>query len=403
VTRAILVSGGCLVGAALIAAGVMVLLGGDGHVARETAQLAAASGLLLLVVVHLYARTRATGSFRLQFAVSVAGVAVLALGVVLWSARQMFVSESDAAVLGSLMAFAAIIGVRAATILAERSARDVEQLRAGLERIESGDLDHRIVPQGAAELRALAEAANEMAAALRAAGDERARSDGARRSLVAAVSHDLRTPLASLRLLVDGLRDGVIEPAAVDEALERMDHHLRALGTLVDDLFELARIDAGDTVWDMHAVGVDELVDETVEAFRPQAARQGLELVDDVEDAGLAVHANPDRLQRVLANLLQNAIRHTSQARTVTVRAQAAPERFVLFEVADDGVGLSGDDAECAFERFWRGGRGASRPSGDGAGLGLPICRAIVEAHGGRIWIEPGGAGTRVRFLVPVG
>ena len=98
-TRAILISAACLIGAALTSAVVMVLLGGDGHVARETAQLAAASGLLLLGVVHLYARTRATGSFRVQFAVSVAGVAVLALGVVLWSARQMFVSESDAAVL----------------------------------------------------------------------------------------------------------------------------------------------------------------------------------------------------------------------------------------------------------------------------------------------------------------
>jgi signal transduction histidine kinase len=242
-----------------------------------------------------------------------------------------------------------------------------------------------------------------MAAALRAAGDERARSEGARRALVAAVSHDLRTPLASLRLLVDGLRDGVIEPAAAEAALASMDHHLRALGTLVDDLFELARIDSGDIAWDLHTIAVEELVDETVEAFRPQARQRGLELLDLVDDGQLSVIANPDRLQRVLANLLQNAIRHTARARTVTVRAERTPEPFVLFEVADDGVGLSPDDAERAFERFWRGGRGATRPTGDGAGLGLPICRAIVEAHGGRIWIEPGGAGTRVRFLVPAG
>ena len=280
-TRAIAsISAACLVGAALTAAGVMVLLGGDGHVARETAQLAAASGLLLLVVVHLYARTRATGSFRLQFAVSVAGVAVLALGVVLWSARQMFVSESDAAVLGSLMAFAAIIGVRARR--SSPSAAPATWSGCGTGWSASRAATSTIASRRRARrsCRRWPRPPTTWRPPSRAAGDERARSEGARRTLVAAVSHDLRTPLASLRLLVDGLRDGVIEPAAVDEALERMDHHLRALGTLVDDLFELARIDAGDIAWELHAVGVDELVDETVEAFRPQAAQQGLELID---------------------------------------------------------------------------------------------------------------------------
>jgi signal transduction histidine kinase len=148
-------------------------------------------------------------------------------------------------------------------------------------------------------------------------------------------------------------------------------------------------------------VGVDELVDETVEAFRPQAERRGLELRDAVADGGLTVQGDPDRLQRVLANLLQNAIGHTAHARTVTVRAERV-DGHVLFEVADDGEGLPAEDAELAFERFWRGGSGATRPAGDGAGLGLPICRAIVEAHGGRIWIEPdAGRGTRVRFMLP--
>jgi signal transduction histidine kinase len=297
------------------------------------------------------------------------------------------------------MVFAAIVGVRAAAILARRSARDVARLRDGLERIARDDLSHRIPPDGAAELRDLAEAANRLAEALQRAREERQRSDAARRALVAAVSHDLRTPLAALRVVVDGLREGVIEPGALEPTLATMDRQLRALSLLVDDLFELARIDAGDLRWEMRAVAVDELVDETVEAFRPQAAQRGLQLRDAVA-GDLAVQGDPDRLQRVLANLLQNAIGHTARARTVTVRAERVDGQ-VLFEVADDGEGLPADEAELAFERFWRGGSGAARPAGDGAGLGLPICRAIVEAHGGRIWIEPGGDGTRVRFLLP--
>ena len=361
--------------------------------------LAVPVGAVWLTATHLAAGARSTGSLRAQYALAVAGTVVVACAVVLAMAALMFVSERDAALLAALMAFAAVVGARTATVLAARAADDVERVREGLDAIAAGDLGRRIEPGGASELQSLARSANHLAESLERASEERDAAERARRALVASVSHDLRTPLTSLRLLVDAIRDGVVaEPAEVRVALDRIGTNAEALSALVDDLFELARLEAGDVTWALSAVEVGELVSETVEALRPQAEHKGLRLAGGVEGAAPPISANPEKLQRVLANLIGNALRHTPPDGTVMVRAEPA-DRYVLFEVADDGEGMSADDAEHAFDRFWRS--DAARQGG-GAGLGLSICQAIVEAHGGRIWIEPGRArGTSVRFTVP--
>jgi signal transduction histidine kinase len=295
-----------------------------------------------------------------------------------------------------------VVGARTAAVLADRAARDVDELRAGLDAIAAGDLGRRVEPRGPDELVGLAHSANAMAARLEQGREELAAADRSRRELVAAVSHDLRTPLAALRLLVEGVQDGVISgEREIAAALDAVGTHVRALSSLVDDLFEIARLDAGEIAWSPQRVAVDELLGETVEAFRPQAERKGLRLGRVVAGGVGGVSASPERLQRVLHNLVQNALRHTPADGSVTLRAEPAEQRFVLIEVADTGAGIAEADRERAFERFYRGGEEAARPLG-GAGLGLSICRAIVEAHGGRIWIEPAEPhGTRVRFTVP--
>jgi signal transduction histidine kinase len=229
---------------------------------------------------------------------------------------------------------------------------------------------------------------------------ERDDAELARRNLIASVSHDLRTPLTSLRLLVEAIGDGVVAgPAETADALRRARGNVATLSALVDDLFELARLEAGDIAWTVSHVGVAELIDETVEAFRPQAERKGLVLRERVAADVAPVQGNPEKLQRVLYNLVQNAVRHTPADGTVTLRAER-DDRFVRIEVADDGEGIPAEQAEQVFERFFRGGDGAR--NGTGAGLGLSISRAIVEAHGGRIWIEAGEQrGARVCFTVP--
>jgi signal transduction histidine kinase len=229
---------------------------------------------------------------------------------------------------------------------------------------------------------------------------ERDASEQARRGLVAAVSHDLRTPLTSLRLLADAVEDELVDPETRRRYMEQMSVHIRSLSALIEDLFELSRLEAGDIQWSLQRVRLDELVQETVEAMRPQADAQHVDVHSAVPDGLAPARANPERLQRVLLNLIQNALRHTPADGSVTVLAEPNGAK-VEVEVADTGEGLAAEERERAFEPFYRGGAGAARASGDGTGLGLTICRAIVEAHGGEIWFADSTTGARVRFSLP--
>jgi signal transduction histidine kinase len=228
---------------------------------------------------------------------------------------------------------------------------------------------------------------------------QREAAENARRQLVAAVSHDLRTPLTSLRLIADAFSDELVDYDARRRYLGQMSLHIESLSTLIDDLFELSRIEAGDIQWSMEQVRLDELVAETVEALSTQAATKKVEVACRFADGLPPARANPEKLQRMLFNLIQNAIRHTPPDGSVTVLARAGSQTLEL-EVADDGDGLSPEDRRHAFEPFYRGGNGAAR-SGQGSGLGLTICRAIVEAHGGEIWFAHSTAGARVRVSLP--
>jgi signal transduction histidine kinase len=211
------------------------------------------------------------------------------------------------------------------------------------------------------------------------------------------VSHDLRTPITSLRLLVEALDDEVIDEHDRATYLARLRTHVKALAALIDDLFELSRLQAGDLRWSMERVQLGELVGETVAAMRRDDAAR---LVVDVPGDLVPARAAPEQIQRVLFNLIQNAIRHTPADGSVTVRAAVA-DGGVQVEVVDTGSGIADADRERVFDAFFQGGESA-RGNGS-AGLGLAISRAIVEAHGGRIWLEPSLAGTRVRFTLPGG
>lgn len=236
------------------------------------------------------------------------------------------------------------------------------------------------------------------ALAVRLAMEERSRREieAARRQLVAAASHDLRTPLASLRLLVESIDDGVATGETRDRYLREIRTHVAVLSDLVDDLFELSRIEAGDISWTMRQVELGDLIGDTVAAMRAPAEERGVRLAAELPAGEVVAEADAEKLQRVLFNLIQNAIRHTPADGSVTVRARPSGGG-VEVEVADDGEGVPAADSERVFEAFYRG--DASRAE-DGAGLGLAISRAIVEAHGGRIWLEDGHPGTRVRFTL---
>lgn len=228
----------------------------------------------------------------------------------------------------------------------------------------------------------------------------RAAAEATRRQMVAAVSHDLRTPIASLRLLVEAIDDEIVDGETRRRYLATMQTHIHSLSAMIDDLFELSRIEAGDIDWSMRQVELALLVDETVAAMQPEAGAKGVAIHTQLAEE-LSARVDPEKIQRVLFNLIRNAIRHTPADGSVTVRAEAGGGG-VEIEIADSGDGIPPSERERVFDAFFRGGEDASRHS-DGAGLGLAVSRAIVETHGGRIWLAPAERGARVRFSLPSG
>jgi signal transduction histidine kinase len=300
----------------------------------------------------------------------------------------MFVSSHDALFTLLATAYCAGLALWAGRLLSRRVLDDLQAVGAGLTAVGEGERDVRLAVDGGDEVTRLAREVESMAGRL-------ARTEAARNDLVAAVSHDLRTPITSLRLLVEALDDNVIDQRDRAVYLAKLRIHVAALAALIDDLFELSRLQAGDLRWSMERVQLCELVGETVEAMRRADVAR---LVVDVPGDLALARAAPEQIQRVLFNLIQNAIRHTPADGSVTVRAAVA-DGGVQVEVADTGTGIADDDRERVFDPFFQG--GASARSNGSAGLGLAISRAIVEAHGGRIWLEPSVAGTSVRFTLP--
>ncbi len=336
------------------------------------------------------------GGLRRQFGlIAAVAMAQLAIAVGVFVAL-MFVSAHDAFLTVLLVGFAGILTLWAARLLGRRALADVDAIRATLEAVGQGRRDVQTNLGGQDELARLGADVDAMVATLAA-------EEGARRGLIASVSHDLRTPLTSLRLLVDAIDDDLVtDPAMRRDYLGRISTNVQALSALIEDLFELSRLESGDIRWTMEHVMLDELVRETIDAMRPHAEAEAVAVHAELAPRLTAAQANPEQIQRVLFNLIQNAIRHTPADGSVVVRAAPASEGAIEIEVADTGPGIAGDERDRVFEPFFQGtGRSGARSSDGGAGLGLAISRAIIEAHGGRIWLADAECGTCVRFRLP--
>ncbi len=215
---------------------------------------------------------------------------------------------------------------------------------------------------------------------------------------MAAASHDLRTPIAALQAMIEALEDGLAEPG---HYLPAMRVQVEALGRLVDDLFELARIDSGALTLELREAQLGALVESCLRGMEAEARARGVALEARLAADLPPVRCAPDHVRRVLANLLVNALRHTPADGSVAVLVDAPTTAGeVCVTVQDTGEGLSPEGLRRAFERFWRGDQARSEP---GAGLGLAIARGLVEAQGGRVWAENGAlGGARVSFTLPV-
>jgi signal transduction histidine kinase len=324
------------------------------------------------------------------------GLTVLAVALplvaVLTSGWVMFHMHDDVKIL-AVSAASALSAVIGALLVARWIVGPIDQLRLASRQLATGDLAARAPRlERPAELSELATSFNEMAANVERIFD-------ARRQLVAWASHDLRTPVAAIQAMLEALEDGLASP---EEYLPAVREQVQGLSLLIDDLFELACIDAGALTLQLQSTRVGDIVEACLRAVDAQARVQGVRLESRVDDATPEISAAPDKVERVLLNLLTNALRHTPSDGSVAVIVEPADEG-VHVAVEDTGTGLAPGGELRIFERFWKADDARSRSDGGGAGLGLAIARGLVEAHGGTIWAEPRpGGGARIVFALPL-
>jgi two-component system sensor histidine kinase BaeS len=267
-----------------------------------------------------------------------------------------------------------LIGVAVAGGL-RRVAAPMDNLITAARRIESGDYSAQVPEWGSPDIRSVARAFNSMSARLKAMDEQR-------RSFLADVTHELRTPLSVIRGQAEAIADGVY-PADAAHLAPILDA-TATLDRLVDDLRTLVLTDAGNLVLHKEPTDIGALVHDTVESFRSQAESKGLSLATDVGAGIPTLEVDPARIRQVIGNLLSNAIRHTPSGGSVKVALSSAGEQATI-TVTDTGEGISPDLLPHVFERFVRG-RHSS-----GSGLGLAIAHDIVAAHGGHLTIESDG------------
>jgi signal transduction histidine kinase len=317
------------------------------------------------------------------------------------TARLMFASEHDLLLASVLLIFSGGIAVVLGSFFANTLSERISRLKAVTQEIESGNLAARAQVGGVDEIAALAQSFNNMVEKLQVAEQKQKELDTLRRDLVAWAGHDLRTPLASIRLLIEALADGVVsDPQTVQQYFDQAKKQMDNLSLLVDDLFQVSQLDAGGLSLSLEPASLSDLISDTLESFSNLAKKNGIQLEGSAEAGIDPVTMDVQRMGRVLNNLVSNALRYTPTGGKVNICADRL-ENGVRVAVSDTGEGIPAKDQPHIFERFYRGEKSRNRASG-GTGLGLAIAKGIIEAHKGYIKVDSEqGKGTTFTFFLP--
>lgn len=287
---------------------------------------------------------------------------------------------------------AVVLAIVAGAIFAWQLTRPLHRLTLAAHEMAKGRIGQEVTlpPSSVREITDLAEAFNQMSQAL-AAGEE------LQRRMAADIAHELRTPVSVMRGQLEAMMDGVLP--ADTEHIAVVYNQILHLSRLVEDLRTLTLAEAGHLPLSVGAVTPGELVEETVQSFLPVAQDTGLALEVKTAPDLPSIQADADRIRQVIANLVTNALRHTSEGGRIIVKVEPVPQA-VRFSVTNSGRTLTPEQVQHIFERFWRAEEARERDRG-GAGLGLAISRGLVHLHGGQIWIELGEADTTFVFEIP--
>ncbi len=370
----------------------------NGHERLHLMAILGAPALVTALLVPLAgkwvsARTSVAGTALLV------GLSSLTLGAVTTSAASnaMFLSSHDFRLFLVVLVLSSGIALAVGSHLTRPLSLDIARLGEVAERVAAGDFTARTGISRHDEVGRTAQAVDSMVAALDEAADQRKRAASARQLLFTSIGHDLRTPLSAMRAAVESLQDGLAPDPA--RYFEIIGGQLDNVEGLLDQLVEYARIESGQNNRERTTVSIAELAHEAVEALSPLAHRRDVD-VQLQSDGPAVVVASTTDMSRVLRNLLENAIRHSPSGKSVNVAVRTGSEIEVA--VHDQGPGFPDDFRDHAFEPFTRADPARNTRTGH-SGLGLAIARALVESHGGRIWLAAAarGSGGDVRFSIP--
>jgi len=276
-------------------------------------------------------------------------------------------------------------------ILSRRILSPIKALTEAAQRLGRGDFSQRLEAKDKGEVGELAHAFNSMAHDLE-------RAEQLRRTMVADVAHELRTPLSNIQGYLEAVNDGVIQPDT--NAIQSLSEETTRLSRLVDELQELSLAEAGELKLIRKVEDISELISQTVLAVQAQAASKGISLSTELADKLAPVNIDAQRIAQVLHNFLDNAIAHTADGGSITVSA-IDKGNWLEVAVTDTGEGIPEEDLPNVFERLYRVDKSRTRATG-GSGLGLTIAKRFVEAHGGKIEVHSElGKGSRFVFTLP--
>jgi signal transduction histidine kinase len=350
------------------------------------------------VLVMNSLRTRSIAQLASVAAITTVGA--VALGAVVAS-QAMFISSHDLSALALVLVAGGTIGVAFAVILGQRVSSARRSLAETTRRIGAGDFSPADELPAPAEFTALAQELERMSERLQEAQERERSLEASRRELVAWVSHDLRTPLAGIRAMAEALEDGVVtDDATVARYHVAIRNEVDRLSGLVDDLFELSRINAGSMRLELERVSLGDLVSDALSSASGIASAKGVRLQGALDGRSPELELSAAEMGRVLRNVLENAIRHTPSDGVVRVDT-GVELAHAYVRVADECGGIAEDDIDRVFEAAFRG--EAARTPGDGSGgLGLAIARGIVEAHEGEISVRNFKRGCAFTIRLPM-